>query len=148
MQDGIGKKLAEEFKGRTDARLKLEEAETRKIASQKASDGAALESLVGRLREEVESFNQNAGQLPPLSLTRADELGPHVLNGVKQLEFSIEDSRLQITVLPSHSPLFSTVQHGATGYTYLHIGHNGMATNRESTEDQIVETLMRQVCGL
>ena len=148
MTDSIGKKLAEELKQRADARTRLEEAAAKKNTEQKASDEAALASLAKRVGEEVDSFNGNADGLPPLALSRPDALGPYELKSTRHLNFSIEGSKLQITIVPSHSPLFSTITHDANGYIYHHIGHNGMATNRLSTENEIVDSLLRQACGL
>ncbi len=148
MNDGIGRKLAEELKQRAEARTRLEEAAAKKSNEQKASDEAALGSLAKRVQEEAAAFNQSVGALPALVLSRPDAHCPYELKGSKQINFSIEANKLQITIMPGHAPLFSNVRHGADGYTYLHIGPNGMATQRESTEDEIVESLLRQACGL
>lgn len=148
MNDSVGKKLAEELKHRANEKAAKEDAATQKHNEEKASDDAALSSLATRVREEVDIFNLHAQGLPPLTLSRDNDASPYDLRSVKHLTFSVHANRLQITIVPSHSPLFSTVTHDANGYIYHHIGPNGMATNRLSTEDEIVDSLLRQACGL
>lgn len=148
MTESIGKQLAEDLKRRAAAESRLQEEAARKSAEQKASDDAALASLARRVGEEVDAFNQNAEGLPRIALSRQDELSPYTLSAARQLNFSVAAGRLQITILPGHSPLFSTVAQDASGYVYHHIGPNGMATNRVSTEDEVVDGLLRQACGL
>ena len=148
MNDPIGKRLAEELKQRANAKAVLEDAAARKHDEQKASDDAALTSLANRVREEVDIFNAHADGLPLLALSRENDAGSYDLRSVRHLNFSVHAQRLQITILPSQSPLFSTVTHDPSGYLYHHIGPNGMATNRLSTENEIVDSLLRQACGL
>ena len=148
MNDGIGRKLADELRSRASAKAVLQQAADRKSTEQKASDDAALASLVKRVEEEVVAFNQHAEQLTPLSLSRVDDRSPYMLTSLKQLNFFIEAGKLQITIEPGHAPLYSRVGHDANGYRYHHIGPNGTATNRESSENEIVDSLLRQACGL
>lgn len=148
MNDPIGKKLAEELKLRAKAKAAQDNAATQKHNEEVAADEAALTSLATRVREEVDIFNLYAQDLPPLTLSREEDLSSYNLRSVRHLNFSVHAHRLQITIVPSHSPLFSTVSHDANGYIYHHIGPNGMATNRLSTENEIVDSLLRQACGL
>ena len=148
MSDSIGKRLAEELKRRAETRARLQQEANRKNEEQEASDHVALDSLARRIREEVDNFNENAGDLPHLAFCAQDGSLPYTLTGTKTVSFFIEASKLQITVSHSSSPLLSKLVHDAKGYSYHHIGLNGMATHRESTEDEIVDDLLKQACGL
>ena len=148
MDDSIGKRLAAELKRRAETRSKLQHEVDRKNDEQDASDRAALGSLVNRVREEVENFNDNAGDLPRLALSAQNDGLSWTLAGTRKMGFSIHASKLQITIASSSSPLLSNVVQGPKGYSFQHIGPNGMATHRESTEDEIVDDLLKQACGL
>ncbi len=148
MGDSIGKTLAEELKKRAGVQAKLQEEAQRKSTQQKASDDAALTSLVKRIGAEVENFNENADDLPRLYLSGVGAGGHYTLTSIRTIVFRIHASRLDITIAPSTSPVLSTVIDDGKGFRYRHIGPNGMATNRESTENEIVDGLLKQACGL
>ena len=147
MTDSIGKRLAEELQRRAASQAQLQQEAIRKTEAQEASDHAALDSLVRRVTEEVASFNENAGDLPHLVLSSPENALPYTLTGPRKISFLVHANKLQITIAPSTSPLLSDVVHDAKGYSYHHIGLNGMATHRESTEDEIVDDLLKQACG-
>ena len=147
MTDSIGKRLAEELQRRAASQAELQQEATRKSEAQEASDHAALDSLARRVGEEVASFNANAGSLPHLVLSPPDDTQPYILTGPRKVSFLVHANKLQITIAPSTSPLLSNVVHDTKGYSFHHIGLNGMATHRESTEDEIVDDLLKQACG-
>ena len=118
MEESIGKTLAEELKKRAGAQARLDAEASEKSSQQKASDEAALSSLVSRVGEEIENFNQNAEGLPRITLTRADEAGPYTLMSVREVTFLIP---CQPVADHASAEQLTRLLHRATGRQGLHL---------------------------